>query len=51
MLRIVALGIESCFYDMSYTQLAQFFLSEAKTKEFGLVPKRPSSGAPWPGAT
>lgn len=42
MLRIVALGIETCFYDMSYTHLAQFFLSEVENKRI-----RPGSEEVW----
>ena len=42
MLRIVALGIETYFYDMSYTQLAQFFLSEVQNKRI-----RPGSEDAW----
>jgi len=42
MLRIVALGTETYFYDVSYTQLAQFFLSEVQNKRI-----RPGSEEAW----
>jgi hypothetical protein len=42
MLRIVALGIETCFYDMSYTRLAEFFLAEVQNKRI-----RPRSEEAW----
>jgi hypothetical protein len=42
MFRIVALDVETCLYDMSYTELAEFFLSDVEDRSI-----RPGSEEAW----
>jgi hypothetical protein len=42
MFRIVALNVEPCLYDMSYTKLARLFLSDVEDRRI-----RPGSEGAW----